>query len=364
MLVCVTGATGFVGGHVAAQLARAGHRVRVTYRDQGRLARLGDVADEVRRADVLDARALRTAFKGVDAVFSTAGVVGSSERAWRVNALAPRIVVEAAAAAGVSRLVHTSSVVAVGPSRPGELGHEDDIYRGARLGLAYVDSKHEGEAQAIAAALRVGLEIVVVNPAYVLGAPLDRAAVAESSSRRMLDFLAGRMAVMVDGATNVVDVRDVARGHLLAFERGRAGERYILGAHNLRWSEIVEEMQRVCGDRRPVVMLPPELARVAHVQELLGLPGFLTGGLLTRLAAPNWQYSSEKAEHELGYRGRPLQDTLLDALEWYRGLQAAGAVDREWGPGVYALAIARRAGVLTALRGVGRLTGRHLVVGD
>ena len=174
MLVCVTGATGFIGGHVAQQLAQAGHTVRVTYREKGRLDRLGDHIDSAVAADVLDPKALRRAFKGADAVFSIAGVVGSSERAWEVNARGPRLVVEAAAAAGVSRVVHTSSVVAVGPSRPGAPAREDDIYRGAKLGLAYVDSKHEGEAEAIAAALRTGQDLVVVNPAYVLGAPLDR----------------------------------------------------------------------------------------------------------------------------------------------------------------------------------------------
>ncbi len=364
MLVCVTGATGFLGGHVSAELARAGHRVRVTYRDKSRLPRLGDVADETRKADLLDPRSLRNAFKGVDAVFCTAGVVGSSERAWQVNARGPRLVVEAAAAAGVPRVVHTSSVVAVGPSAPGELAREDDIYRGAQLGLAYVESKREGEAKAIAAALRAGQQIVVVNPAYVLGAPLDRSARPESSSRQMLAFLSGQMAVVVAGATNIVDVRDVARGHLLALERGRPGERYILGGHNLTWSEFVQETQRVSGVGRPVLMLPGELARLAHVQELLGLPGFLTGGLLTRLAAPNWQYSSDKAQRELGYSARPLEDTLLDALEWYRELRATGAVGRASTAGSYALAVAQRAGVLAALRVAGRLSGRDLVVGD
>ncbi|HEX8065569.1 MAG TPA: NAD-dependent epimerase/dehydratase family protein [Thermoleophilaceae bacterium] len=363
MIACVTGATGFVGGHVAHVLADAGHTVRVTYRDAGRLDRLGGTPVEPVEADVLDGDALRRAFEGADVVFHTAGVVGSSERAWRVNAVGPRIAVEAAAAARAWRFVHTSSVVAVGPAAEGALGREDDVYRGGGLGLAYVDSKHEGEVEAMAAALRNGVEIVVANPAYILGVPVDRSAAVESSSRRLLDFIAGRTSMLVEAPTNVVDVRDVAIGHLLAAERGRAGERYILGGHNRMWSEIAERMQEASGIRHPVLMAPRELARVAHVQHLMGLPGVLTGGLLTRLTAPNWQYSSEKAEAELGYRPRPLDETLADAAAWYRELVAAGRIDGADEGGPRALRAAQRFGALGALRAAERLSGRRLVVG-
>ena len=176
MTVCVTGATGFIGAHVA-QLASHSGPVRVTYREDGRLTRLGELDIEAVRADVLDRAALRRAFRGCETVFHCAGYVGShpADRVWQVNALSPRIAVEAAAAEGVGRVVVTSSVAGIGPAPPGKTGTEDDVYRGGGLGLAYPDAKHEGEAEALAAGARQGVDVVIVNPSYVFGVPVDRA---------------------------------------------------------------------------------------------------------------------------------------------------------------------------------------------
>lgn len=363
MLICLTGSSGFLGAHVAAALVDEGHRLRVTYRDRARLGAVDGLADEGRKADLLDRSSMRRAFVGAEAVISCAGVVGSSERAWQVNARGPRLVVEAAAKADVHRVVHTSSVVAVGPSRQAEPADEDSIYRGGHLGLTYVDSKHEGEGEAKAAALRVGQDLVVVNPAYVLGVPLDPADPPPSTSRQMLDFLAGRMSVMVEGETNVVDVRDVAGGHLLALEHGRSGERYILAGENITWAKLAAAAGRVSGVTRPVVMVPGELARLAHVQDLLGLPPLLTGGLLTRLAAPSWQYTSGKAERDLGYRPRPLEETLRDIHDWYRDLVAKGALAPA-STRSGALARAGRAGLYGLMRSLAHASGHILGARD
>src|ERR671914_1074434 len=158
--VCVTGATGFIGAHVA-QLASQATPVRVTYREEARLNRLGDAEVEPVRADVLDRASLRRAFRGCDTVFHCAGYVGShpADRVWRVNALSPRIAVEAAAAEGVGRVVVTSSVAGIGPAPPGETGTEADPYRGGGPGLAYPDAKHEGEAEALAAGAPEGVDV-------------------------------------------------------------------------------------------------------------------------------------------------------------------------------------------------------------
>ena len=117
----------------------------------------------------------------------------------------------------------TSSVAGIGPAPPGETGTEEDFYRGGGLGLAYPDAKHEGEAEALAAGARHGVEVVIVNPSYVFGVPVDRSAPGETSTRMIGNYLRGRLPAVVDGETNVVDVRDVAKGHLLAAERGRSG---------------------------------------------------------------------------------------------------------------------------------------------
>lgn len=366
LTVAVTGATGFLGGHLVRVLAEHGHTVRAIYRDPRRLDGLTGVDVEPTRADVLDPESLRTAFAGADLVFHSAGFVGSSERAWAINALAPRHVIEAAARADVARVVHTSSVVAIGPAVPGQLADETALYRGGELGLTYVDSKHEGEVEAVATSLRLGVDTVIANPAYVIGVPGDRGLRPASSARVLARFLHGGMPVIVDGLTNVVDVRDVAAGHLLIAEHGRRGQRYILGGTNIAWPQIVDRLAARSGRPLPAVALPPELARLAHVQDLLRLRPFLTGGLLTRLAAPSWQYDSTKAVRELGYAPRPLDETLDDIVRWADDLTAHG-VDCASRSGARratrALATARRLRLLAALSRLERRVGRRLVIG-
>lgn len=364
--VAVTGATGFLGGHLVRALAERGDSVRAIYRDPRRLDVLAGVDVEHVRADVLDVDSLQAAFAGAELVFHTAGFVGSSERAWAINALAPRHVVEAAARAGVTRVVHTSSVVAVGPATPGQLADETSLYRGGVLGLTYVDSKHEGEVEALAASLRLGVDLVAANPAYVIGVPADRTLQAASSARVLATFLHGGMPVIIDGLTNVVDVRDVAAGHLLVAERGRRGERYILGGTNIAWPQLVDRLAARTGRPLPALALPPELARFAHVQHLLRMPPVLTGGLLTRLAAPSWQYDSAKAVRDLGYAPRPLDETLDHIVAWADELSARG-LDCGTRPGARrgtrALSTARRLRLLDALSRLERRVGRRIVVG-
>src|SRR5919199_2863638 len=317
---CVTGATGFVGAHVARLAAERGDRTRVTFRDEGRLGRLATLDVEPVRADVLDRAALRRAVRGCELVFHTAGYVGSRpvERVWEMNALAPRLVVEAAAAEGVRRVVHTSSVAAVGRAPQGKPCDEATVYRSGEFGLAYGDAKHEGEAEALAAGARLGVEVVVVNPAYVLGVPVDRDQPGETSTRVVGNFLLGKLPAVVDGATNVVDVEDVAAGHLLAADKGKPGQRYILGGYNLTWVELID-----------------------------------------RLAA-----TSRKAKRELGYRTRSLEKTIRPTVDWYAELIERGLV-RQRGRSAMSVAaggmrVAERAGVFAGLRAAEGYLGRRL----
>ena len=365
MTVCITGATGFIGAHVAKLASHSGP-VRVTYREDGRLTRLGDVDAEPIRADVLDRAALRRAFRGCETVFHCAGYVGShpADHVWRVNALSPRIAVEAAAAEGVARVVVTSSVAGIGPAPTGETGTEDDLYRGGGLGLAYPDAKHEGEAEALAAGARHGVEVVIVNPSYVFGVPVDRTAPGETSTRMIGNYLRGRLPAVVDGETNVVDVRDVAKGHLRAAERGRPGERYVLGGHDARWVEVFERVADLSGVRRPLLVLPREAGALARAAEAAGLPSPISAEGLV-LMAQNWRYSSAKARRELGYRARALDRTLTDTIEWYQELIRTGALGGGR-PSALSLAaagmrVAERTGALGVLRAAERYVGRRLV---
>jgi dihydroflavonol-4-reductase len=367
--VAVTGATGFVGGHVARLLAERGDEVRVVHRDRARLERLRALDVEPVRADVLDRSAMRRALRGCEVVFHCAGLVASRpvERVFAVNALAPRIAVEAAAAEGAERVVVTSSVGGIGPVAPGEVGDEGGVYRHDGVAMAYPESKHEGEVEAFAAGARLGIEVVVVNPAYVLGAPVDRTQPGETSTRTIGNFLLGRLPAIVDGDTNIVHVEDVARGHVLAGDRGRPGERYVLGGDNVSWVEVMDLVSALGEVRHPLLVLPPEAAALARAGEAAGLsvPGLLLGEALT-LMAQNWRYSSAKARRELGYRSRPLHETVAETVGWYRELIASGRFARRGVTPLSAAALGLRAagrlGAASALRALERRAGRRLVV--
>jgi dihydroflavonol-4-reductase len=365
---CVTGATGFVGGHVARALAEAGHDVRVTYRASARLGRLGDLGIHPVKADVLDRGSMRRAVRGCDIVFHSAGYVNSRpvERVWRLNALSPRILVEAAAAEGVRRVVLTSSVAAIGTAPEGEVADETSVYRSGGGSMVYADAKHEGELEAFAAGARLGIEVVVVNPSYVLGASLERTRPGETSTRTVANYLLGRLPAVVDGATNIVDVVDVADGHLLAARRGKPGERYILGGYNLRWVELIDRLAEQSGVSHPVLVVPRDFALLARAYGELRLPSPVAPEGLV-LMAQNWRYSSRKAKKELGYRTRPLERTLGESIEWSRELIEAGAF-RERGASALSLAaagvrFAERLGLGAGLRAADRYTGRRLVAG-
>jgi dihydroflavonol-4-reductase len=365
--VCVTGATGFVGGHLVRELVERGHEVRVTFREPARLERLAGFQPEPVKADVLDRAAMRRAVRGCDLVFHAAGFVGSrpAETVWRVNALSPRVAVEAAAAEEVPRLVLTSSVAGLGPAPPGKAADETNPFADGGLGLTYANSKHEGEIEAVAAGVRLGVDVVVVNPSYVFGVPIDRSQPGETSTRTIGSYMRGRLPVVVDSHANFVDVRDVARGHLRAAERGRPGERYILGGHDRGWVKLIERVGELSGVRHPIAVLPAELGRPARRVRSLGIPVPVSAEGVV-LMAQNWRYSSRKAYRELGYRWRPLDDTLRDTIEWYRELIDAGRLDGR--PSALSLTaagvrLAGRVGLLGGVRLAERSVGRRLVAG-
>jgi dihydroflavonol-4-reductase len=321
------------------------------------------------KADVLDRGAMRRALRGCGVAFHSAGYVNSRppEHVWRINALAPRIVVEAAAAEGVGRVVLTSTVAAIGTAAGDEVADETHVYRAGGAGMAYADSKHEGELEALAAGARHGVEVVVVNPSYVLGVPVKRGEPGETSTRTVANYLLGRLPAIVDGATNIVDVEDVAAGHLLAAERGQPGERYILGGYNVAWVDLIDRIAAQSGVHHPLLVLPRDVAALARLQDELRLPGPIAPEALI-LMAQNWRYSSRKAKRELGYRTRPIERTLTATIDWCRELIEAGAF-RDRRPSALTVAAAwmraaERVGVGAGLRRAERYLGRRLVAGQ
>jgi dihydroflavonol-4-reductase len=368
MKVCVTGATGFVGAHVTRALAERGDEVRVVYRNPDRLAALSGVDFKRAKSDVLDYQGMRRAVRGSEVLFHVAGFVGSSppEQVWRLNAHAPLVAVEAAAAEGLRRVVVTSTISAIGVGKDGKPADEETVYPDNWLGLAYPDSKHQGEWSALEAGERHGIEVVIANPAYVLGVPVNLEQPGETSTRTIGNYLRGRLPAVIGAPMNFVDVEDVAHGHLLVADQGRPGERYILGGDNLSWPQLIERVATLSGEHFPVLVLPPGIARVARVREAAGIKGPMPAEA-SDLMGREWRFSSEKAERELGYSARPVDDTLQTTIDWYQQLIASGAFGDTAGSSLSRMAggvrTASRLGMLTPMHLGQRVVGRRMIVG-
>ena len=312
----VTGATGFIGSHVARALVRRGDDVRVTVRATSRLDALEGLDAERVVADVTDRRSVRRAVAGCDRVFHVAGSTSMRAGAQRLvaaNVTGTRVVLEACLAAGVERVVYTSSVVALGPAPDGATADETQPYSGGGLDIPYMAAKHAAESDALRVAAR-GLPVVIVQPSHVLGEG-DR---LRSSTDVVRRFLLRRIPAFVDGAINVVDVEDVAAGHLLADEGGEPGERYILGNRNYTWERLFADLGRFSGVEPPAVRLPYELA-LGLAEVAARAPGrpIVTPGEV-RAAGRRWTYRSTKARRELGWTTRPHEETVERTVAWWR----------------------------------------------
>jgi dihydroflavonol-4-reductase len=312
----VTGATGFIGSHVARLLSERGDEVRVAARKEARRDSLAGLELEFVTADILDRRAVRRAMQGVQRVFHVAGstsLVAARERVFAVNVEGTRIVLEEALRAGVERAVYTSSVAAVGPSPPGKLGDEHSVWDAGRYAIPYVDSKHEAEVEALRLVAR-GLPLVIVNPAHVMGAGDP----GRSSTVIVRRFMRRQIPLYVDGTINIVGVEDVARGHLLADERGAVGERYILGNRNYTMQRLFADLARLSGVEAPVGRLPLQAA-LALANAGTRLPGrALPSPVEVRASSLNWAFRNTKATRELRWRPSPHEDCLEETIAWYR----------------------------------------------
>jgi dihydroflavonol-4-reductase len=312
----VTGGTGLLGSHVVRALLERGDDVRVTIRPSSRLDNIAGLDLERVTCDVLDRRAVRRALRGVDRLFHVAGRTSlrlGADELFRTNVEGTRIVLEEALRASVERVVYTSSVAAIGPARRGSTADENSVFRAGRFGLPYVNSKHEAESVAMRMAA-LGLPVVIVNPAHVFG----RGDLYGSSTELVRRFLRRRLPAYVDGALNIVDAHDVARGQLLADERGGVGERYILGNRNFTLDRLFADLGRLSGVEPPALKLPyaAAVALARAMEAAPGTPAMTTGEV--RAASLWWAFRSTKARRELGWRPSHHEDTLVATIEWYR----------------------------------------------
>lgn len=316
----LTGGAGLVGARVGRLLAERGDDLRLTARQETLREHLDFEHEEV-RCDILDRQAVRRAMRGVERVFHVAGLTdmrASARELFRVNAEGTRIVLEEALRAGVERVVYTSSVAAIGPARRGGVADERQLFGAGGCGVPYVDAKREAEVQALRLAAR-GLPVVIVNPAYVLGA----GDFYRSSTEIVRRFLRREIPAYVDGALNIVDVGDVARGHLLADEHGQVGERYILGNRNFTTDRLFTDLGRLSGVQPPLLKLPVSaaLALARAAEEFPGRPPVTT--VEVRASSLWWAFSSAKAKRELGYDPGHHEHPLVSTIEWYREHEAA-----------------------------------------
>jgi dihydroflavonol-4-reductase len=328
MLAFVTGATGFLGSHVARVLAEQGAELRLLVRPNSNLRNLeGLNADRV-IGDLRDPASIEKALSGCDALFHVAADyrlwVRDPDEMYRANVEGTRSLLEAARKQGVRRIVYTSSVATMGftsgsKTKSGPMADESSPVSLADMIGHYKRSKFMAEQVAVKAA-RSGADVVVVNPTTPIG---ERDIKPTPTGRIVVDFLKRKFPAYVETGLNLVDATECARGHIQALEKGRSGERYILGGENLTLKQILDRLAAITGLPSPSVKLPYFFALATGVVDEM-----VTGRLLgrepratidaVRMGRKMMFVSSAKAERELGWRTVPVEGALRRSVDWFR----------------------------------------------
>ena len=317
----VTGASGFVGTNLVRRLVERGEKVRVLVRRTSDTSGFAGLPVERFYGDIRDPAAVWDAVRGCDRVYHTAATVdarlGVGRRLKEVNVAGPIHVAAACRRAGVDRLVFTSSIAAIGHGTPARPATEETTYNLGFLGIPYLDTKKEAEDRLLEYH-RAGLSLVIVNPAYIIGA-WDR---TPNSGLYVVLAARGMLRLSFPGGINIVDVDDVAEGHIRAMESGRSGERYILGGENLSYDDFLGVLASVVHRRPPLMRMPGGLSA------MIGAAGDFMGavfGWQTHVNRTTMRYirlchyvSSAKAERDLGMKFGSARQALEKAYIWFR----------------------------------------------
>ncbi len=322
MKALVTGATGFVGAAVVRALLGSRWEVRAFARPGSDRRNLSGLEIDIAAGDLADPGSLEAALSGCHALFHVAADyrLGAldPEQLYRTNVEGTRNVLRACGRLGVERIVYTSSVATVGIPSDGSPGEETTPVGLNDMIGHYKRSKFLAERVVMEAASG-GAPVVIVNPSTPIG---PRDIKPTPTGQLVLDAAAGRMPAYVDTGLNVVHVDDVAAGHLLALEKGRPGERYILGGEDMTLRDILGSIAQIVGAAPPRVRLPravvlPIAYAAEAVARVTGRPGRITVEGV-RMAKKRMFFSSAKAQRELGYAWRPPEQALADAIRWFR----------------------------------------------
>lgn len=318
----VTGGTGFVGAHVVRALLRRGRTVRCLVRSSSRLSNLEKLPVEITAGDVTDPASLSRAMAGARTVFHCAADYRLSARdpreIYAANVEGTRNVLAAASEIGAEKVVYTSSVGALGLNRDGRPGNEQTPVEPRTLIGHYKKSKHQAERVAGEWAAK-GLPVVIVNPSTPVG---EMDIKPTPTGQMIVDFLNRRMPAYVETGLNLVDVRDVAEGHVLAAEKGRIGEKYILGNRNMTLKEIFDALSRLTGIPSPAVRLPHWVPLAAAAVDTLA--SRLTGRQPrvplegVRMSRHTMFFDAGKAVRELGLPQTPVEEALGRSVAWFR----------------------------------------------
>lgn len=323
MKAFVTGATGFLGSHVARVLADQGADLRLLIRSSSNLKNLEGLKTDTATGDLRDAASLEKAISGCDTVFHVAADyrlwVRDPNEMYRSNVTGTRALLEAARKKGVQRVVYTSSVATIGFRTDGRPADEDSPVSLADMIGHYKRSKFMAEQVAMEAG-RSGMHVVTVNPTTPIG---EQDVKPTPTGRIVVDFLKRKFPAYVETGLNLVDVRECARGHVAALEKGRTGERYILGGEDLTLKQILDKLGQITGLPSPKIKLPYLFAFAAGIVDEA-----VTGLLLrrepratvdtVRMGKKKMFASSAKAQRELGWKIVPVDDALRRGVEWFR----------------------------------------------
>jgi dihydroflavonol-4-reductase len=323
MLAFVTGATGFLGSHVARVLAEQGADLRLLVRPTSNLKNLDGLKAETVIGDLRDPASLQRAMAGCEAVFHAAADyrlwVRDPAEMYRSNLEGTRAILEASRTNNVRCVVYTSSVATIGFTGNGHFADEESPVKLADMIGHYKRSKFMAEQVALEAG-RGGMRVVTVNPTTPVG---EQDIKPTPTGRIVVDFLKRKFPAYVETGLNLVDVRECARGHIAAMEKGRSGERYILGGENLTLKQILDKLAAISGLPSPAVKLPYAVAYVAGAVDevfsgrLLGREPRATIETV-RMGKKKMWATSGKAERELGWKTMPVDNSLRRAVQWFQ----------------------------------------------